>query len=157
MSGIERVRAYVQTQGIAAKIVELDSSTRTSQLAARALGCSVAEIAKSIVFIDDAPVIVVISGDKRVNISKLSQVVGRPVKIADAETVKQSTGYSIGGVPPFPHHAHVRVLLDRSLERSRKVWAAAGVPNAVMQLDVPTLRATVGAKVVDVAVQDGDL
>ena len=151
LRGSKRVSAYLAEKGIEARVVTLDESTRTSQLAADALGCTVAEIAKSIVFrAGDGAVVVVISGDRRVDAKKVSAQMGVKVGNADADAVKALTGYVIGGVPPFPHDAGVKVLLDRSLTRFERVWAAAGTPNSVMNLAVGQLRGIVGDPV-DVA------
>jgi len=149
--GSKRVSAYLAERGIEARVVTLDESTRTSQLAADALGCTVAEIAKSIVFrAGDGAVVVVISGDRRVDAKKVSAQMGVKMGNADADAVKALTGYVIGGVPPFPHDAGVKVLLDGSLTRFERVWAAAGTPNSVMNLAVEQLRGIVGDPV-DVA------
>ena len=104
LRGSKRVSAYLDERGIEARVVTLDESTRTSQLAADALGCTVAEIAKSIVFkAGEGAVVVVISGDRRVDAKKVSAHLGVKVGNADADAVKALTGYAIGGVPPFPH------------------------------------------------------
>ncbi len=151
LRGSKRVSAYLDERGIEARVVTLDESTRTSQLAADALGCTVAEIAKSIAFkAGEQAVVVVISGDRRVDAKKVSVHLGFKVGNADADTVKALTGYAIGGVPPFPHDPNVKVLLDKSLARFEKVWAAAGTPNSVMNLTVEQLRGIVG-DFVDVA------
>jgi len=151
LRGSKRVAAYLEEKGIQARVVTLDESTRTSQLAAEALGCTVPEIAKSIAFkAGEGAVIVVISGDRRVDSKKVGAVLGVKVGNADADAVKALTGYPIGGVPPFPHDAGVKVLLDRSLTRFEKVWAAAGTPNSVMNITVEQLRSAVG-DFVDVA------
>jgi len=151
LRGSKRVAAYLEEKGIQARVVTLDESTRTSQLAAEALGCTVPEIAKSIAFkAGEGAVIVVISGDRRVDSKKVGAVLGVKVGNADADAVKALTGYPIGGVPPFPHDAGVKVLLDRSLTRFEKVWAAAGTPYSVMNITVKQLRSAVG-DFVDVA------
>jgi prolyl-tRNA editing enzyme YbaK/EbsC (Cys-tRNA(Pro) deacylase) len=151
LRGSKRVSAYLDERGIEARVVTLDESTRTSQLAADALGCTVAEIAKSIAFkAGEQAVVVVISGDRRVDAKKVSAHLRFKVGNADADTVKALTGYAIGGVPPFPHDPNVKVLLDKSLARFEKVWAAAGTPNSVMNLTVEQLRGIVG-DFVDVA------
>ena len=147
----KRVADYLKEKGIEARVVTLDESTRTSQLAADALGCTVAEIAKSIVFkAGEQAVVVVISGDRRVDAKKVGVLLGTKVGNADADAVKVLTGYVIGGVPPFPHEPSVKVLLDGSLTRFEKVWAAAGTPNSVLNLSVAQLRSQVG-DFVDVA------
>lgn len=130
--------------GLDVQVVTLDDSTRTSQMAADALGCSVSQIAKSIVFVDGGAVIVVISGDKKVDSKKLSRLLGEKMEIADADTVRRSTGYVIGGVPPFPHDDDVKVILDSSLKRFEEVWTAAGTPNSVMRIKVDMLKDLVG-------------
>lgn len=137
--------------GIETEVVTLDSSTRTSQMAADSLGCEVAQIAKSIVFTGDSPVVVVISGDKRVDTKKLSAHQGWKVRIANADAVRNGTGYVIGGVPPFAHDPGVVVLLDASLTRFDDVWAAAGTPHSVMRLRVSDLEEIVGGGFVDLA------
>ncbi len=147
----KRVSTYLEEKDIEARVVTLDESTRTSQLAADALGCTVAEIAKSIVFkAGNGAMVVIISGDRRVDAKKVSAHLGLKVGNADADSVKTLTGYTIGGVPPFPHNSGVKVLLDRSLNRFERVWAAAGTPNSVMNLAVEQLRGIIGG-FVDVA------
>lgn len=143
--GSKRVSAYLGERDIEARVVTLDESTRTSQLAADALSCTVAEIAKSIVFrVGEQAVIVVISGDKHVDAKKVGELLGVKIGNADADAVKSLTGYVIGGVPPFPHDASVKVILDRSLSRFERVWAAAGTPNSVMNLAIAQLKDIVG-------------
>ena len=149
--GSKRLSQYVEERGIETEVVTLDSSTRTSQMAADSLGCEVAQIAKSIVFTGDSPVVVVISGDKRVDPKKLSEHLGWKAKIADADAVRNGTGYVIGGVPPFAHEPGVVVLLDSSLARFDDVWAAAGTPHSVMRLRVSDLAEIVGGGFVGLA------
>lgn len=132
-------------------MVTLDDLTRTSKMAAEALGCSIAQIAKSIVFVNGEAVVVVISGDKKVDLKKLSRLLEKKMRIADADTVRKSTGYVIGGVPPFPHEEGVRVIIDSSLQRFDEVWAAAGTPHSVMKLSIGTLMQILGDEFVDVA------
>ncbi len=149
--GSKRVGDFIRERGLEARVVTLDDSTKTSKMAADALGCTVAEIAKSIVFVNESPVVVVISGDRKVDAEKLSGVMGHRVSVADADAVRRRTGYVIGGVPPFPHGEGVTVLLDASLERFERVWAAAGTPNSVMQLSVGQLKSVLGGRTVDVS------
>ncbi len=149
--GSKRLIQYVEENGIETEVVTLDSSTKTSQMAADSLGCEVAQIAKSIVFTGDSPVVVVISGDRRVDSKKLSERLGWKAKIADADAVRNGTGYVIGGVPPFAHEPGVVVLLDSSLARFDDVWAASGTPHSVMRLRVSDLEEIVGGGFVDLA------
>jgi prolyl-tRNA editing enzyme YbaK/EbsC (Cys-tRNA(Pro) deacylase) len=150
--GLIRVTELLKEKGIDARVITLGDSTRTSQLAADSLGCTIAEIAKSVVFLHgDSSVIVVISGDKRVDMKKLIAFLGGKVSNADAEIVREKTGYVIGGVPPFPHNPDVLVLLDNSLNRFDKVWAAAGTPNSVMRIGVRELADTLNGGFIDLA------
>ena len=136
----------------------LDDAARTAQQAADALGVGIGQIAKSIVFrrrSDDAAVLVVTSGDQRVDEKKLEALVcddGKRLGRADAEFVKTKTGFSIGGVSPLAHATAVVLLIDQSLFRFDQIWAAAGHPNAVFQLSPGDLEWLTGAPVVDVAV-----
>jgi prolyl-tRNA editing enzyme YbaK/EbsC (Cys-tRNA(Pro) deacylase) len=150
--GLIRVTELLKEKGIDARVITLGDSTRTSQLAADSLGCTIAEIAKSVVFLHgDSSVIVVISGDKRVDMKKIIAFLGGKVSNADAEIVREKTGYVIGGVPPFPHNPDVLVLLDNSLNRFDKVWAAAGTPNSVMRIGVRELADTLNGGFIDLA------
>ena len=150
--GYEKVHRFLEERGIEARSVTLDESTRTSKMAADALGCTVPEIAKSIVFIDgERAIVVVISGDRRVDPLKLGAAVGARVRVGDADTVRRLTGYVIGGVPPFPHGDGVVVMLDRSLERFSHVWAAGGAPNSVIRFSLEQLHGVLGPGTVDVA------
>ena len=150
--GYGRVHEFLVERGIEARSVTLDTSTRTSRMAADALGCTVPEIAKSIVFTDgERAYVVVISGDRRVDAAKLGAAVGAKVTVGGADTVRRLTGYVIGGVPPFPHDDGVTVLLDRSLERFNHVWAAGGAPNSVVLFSLEQLHGVLGPGTVDVA------
>lgn len=151
MSGLERVKSHLGERGVEAKIVVLDSSTKTSKLAAEALGCTTSQIAKSIVFKGSKPIVVVISGDKKVDLKRLSTTLGEKIELADPEYVRVNTGYEVGGVPPFPHASDVKVYLDTSLFRWNEVWASAGAPNAVMRIKVRDLEANIDTAIIDVA------
>lgn len=133
--------------------VYLEVAARTAQEAADALGVAVGQIAKSVVFRrkeDDRAVLVVTSGDKRVDEKKVAALVGA-IGRADADFVKTRTGYSIGGVSPVGHLDAPVTLVDRELFRYDEIWAAAGHPNGVFRLSPQDLVAlTGGAPVVDV-------
>ena len=141
----------MEDHNISVELVELNESTRTSQMAADALGCSVAQIAKSIVFVNGDTAVVVISGDKRVDDKKLSKILGHKVSIANADAVRKNTGYVIGGVPPFPHNEDVKVFLDSSLNRFEEVWTAAGTPNSVFKISTKVLKGTLGTDFVEIS------
>lgn len=148
--GSKRLRRSIADMDLDVEAVSLDEAMSTSQMAADALGCTVAQIAKSFVFTGDAPVVVV-SRDKRVNPKKLSEHLGFEVRIADAAAVRRNADYVIGGVPPFAHDEDVRVLLDGSLLRFDDVWTAAGTPHSVMRMWLGDIRDVVGGDFVDVA------
>lgn len=144
MGSREKVTEYLSKSGISFEIREFEDSTRNSVLAAQALGCSVAEIAKSVVFVGTRTAVVILSGDKKVDPAKLAKETGGEMRIASADAVRERTGFPIGGVPPFPHRADVLVCPDRSLTRFDVVWAAAGAPNAVVKLSAKALIEQVG-------------
>jgi prolyl-tRNA editing enzyme YbaK/EbsC (Cys-tRNA(Pro) deacylase) len=148
----ERVSDYLAKAGIKSEIREFAESTKNSSLAAEALGCTVAEIAKSVVFVGPHPAVVVLSGDKKVDSEKLGRLVGGPVRVATPEEVRSSTGYPVGGVPPFPHLNGVRVFADSSLARFGFVWAAAGAPNEVFRITAEDLVRLVGEGMHDLSV-----
>lgn len=156
--GVQRVSAFLQANGHPDAPVMLDDAARTAQQAADGLGVALGQIAKSIVFrrkSDDRAVLVVTSGDRRVDEKKLEILVspdGKRLGRADAEFVKARTGFSIGGVSPVAHAGDVLVLIDRSLLRFNEVWAAAGHPHAVFRLMPQDMELLTGAPVVDVAV-----
>lgn len=132
----------------------LDAACRTAQQAADALGIAPGQIAKSIVFrrkSDEAAVLVITSGDRRVDEKKVDALIGQTGR-ADAAFVKSKTGFSIGGVSPVAHATPPVVLIDRELFRFDDIWAAAGHPHAVFQLRPQDLEALTGAPVADIAV-----
>jgi prolyl-tRNA editing enzyme YbaK/EbsC (Cys-tRNA(Pro) deacylase) len=150
--GAERVRAFLKEQGIPVEMKEFDESTKSSSLAAAALGCEVAQIAKSVVFAGGGRCyVVILSGDRRVDPAKLSAAVGAPAAVATADQVREMTGYAIGGVPPFPHTPGVVVLPDSSLARFEAVWAAGGTPNTVFRVRSRDLFEAVGRPPVDLS------
>ncbi len=131
--------------------MEFDVSTKNSQLAAQALNCPVGQIAKSIVFMFNEPIVIILSGDKRVSTERLAKVVGGTPSLADPQMVLHSTGFPVGGVPPFAHALKLRVLLDRSLERFDEVYAAAGAPNAIFKIRLVDLKRYTSAEDVEVS------
>ena len=150
--GFQRVSALLAAHGHTHVPVFLDVAARTAQEAADALGVEVGQIAKSVVFrraSDDAAVLVVASGDRRVDERKLTALVGA-VGRADAAFVKATTGFTIGGVAPLGHSTAPVLLIDRELFRFDEIWAAAGHPNGVFRLSPADLQRLTGAPVEDV-------
>ena len=152
--GFRRVSAVLAELGHPHAPRYLEVAARTAQEAADALGVSVGQIAKSVVFRrkgDEAAVLVVTSGDKRVDERKVAAIVGA-IGRADAEFVKAKTGFTIGGVSPVGHATPPVQLIDRELFRFDEIWAAAGHPNGVFRLSPKELGALTGAPVHDVVV-----
>ncbi len=148
-----RIAQLLHEAGIDTQVVEFEQPTRTSAEAAAAIGCSVAEIAKSIVFRgteSGQAVIVVASGDNRVSEAKVAGQVNEPLARADADFVRTATGYAIGGVAPLGHARPVKLLLDEDLQRFDTVWAAAGTPFSVFPLTPEQLRGLTGVDWADI-------
>ncbi len=150
--GFRRVAAALADAGHPHAPVWLDVSARTAQEAADALGVALGQIAKSVVFrrrADDVAVIVVTSGDRRVDEKRVAAITG-PLGRADADFVKAKTGFAIGGVSPVAHSERPVLLIDRELHRFDFIWAAAGHPNGVFRLSPSELVVLTGAPVHDV-------
>jgi Cys-tRNA(Pro) deacylase len=151
----KKVADAAQALGLDVEIVEFEQTTRTAQDAADAIGCQVAQIVKSLLFVvDGEPVMALVSGPNRLDERKLAALRGvgrRKVKRADADTAKAATGFSIGGVPPFGHKSSLPVYVDENLTRFEVVWAAAGTPFAVFVITPEELVRASGGTVADLA------
>lgn len=153
MKGPDRVRAALEAAGLECRIHTLPDSTRTAVEAAAAVGCAVAEIAKTLVFrAGDRAVIAIMSGDNRLDTGKLAAALGEEVGRADADFVRATTGFAIGGVPPLGYATPVAVFMDADLFRFAAVWAAGGSPFSVFPLEPARLRDVSGAEVMDLKV-----
>lgn len=148
---MERVAATLAALGIVEpRIRDFPESTATAAEAAAAIGTTVERIVKSLVFMaGDTPVLVLASGANRVDTARLQELVGAPVKRANAEQVRQATGFVIGGVPPVGHAAPLRTFIDADLLRYDEVWASAGTPHSVFPIDPPTLIGITSGKLAD--------
>jgi len=154
-TGPERVQGLLHEAGLASEVVHLEASARTAAEAAEAIGCTVAQIAKSLVFKGSDSgdhILVIASGANRVNEARVAAVIGEPIGKADAAFVRERTGYAIGGVAPIGHAVPPRhVLVDATLEHLDPIWAAAGHPHTVFRVTfLDLLRLTAGA-VVEIA------
>ncbi|MBE7939167.1 MULTISPECIES: YbaK/EbsC family protein [Ramlibacter] len=150
--GVQRVARLLEAAGHPHRPVMLDDAARTARQAADALGVALGQIAKSIIFrrkADEVAVLVVTSGDRRVDEKKVEALVGKLGR-ADAEFVKSRTGFSIGGVSPVGHAQPPVTLIDRELYRFDEIWAAAGHPHGVFRLKPADLEQLTGAPVADV-------
>ncbi len=136
------------------QVLEFDAGTRTAAEAAAAIGCEVAEIAKTLIFRAEPSaraVLVIASGVNRVDERKVGEIVGEKIVRADADFVRLKTGFAIGGVPPLGHAEPLVTLIDESLRAFETIWAAAGTPNAVFRLTPTDLERLTGGSVAAVA------
>ena len=153
----QRVLEAARKLGLAIQVRHFPEGTRTAQEAAQAVGASLGQIAKSMVFLADGkPVLVLTSGPNRVDTAKVAQHLGASqVRRASADEVRSATGFAIGGVPPFGHIRPLTVLFDRDLLQFETVWGAAGTPNAVFAIQPQRLADASGAVVADIKEQWG--
>ena len=136
------------------QVLEFDAGTRTAADAAAAIGCMVAEIAKSLIFRAEPSgraVLVIASGAKRVDERKVGALIGETIVRADADFVRSRTGFAIGGVPPLGHAEPLVTLIDETLRTFETIWAAAGTPNAVFRLTPADLVRLTGGREAAVA------
>ncbi len=146
----KKIQDALTALGINGEVLELPASTRTSAEAAAAIGCSIRQIAKSIIFRSVAtgrPVMVIASGPNRVNEEKIRGIIGEGIEKADAEFVRKATGFAIGGIPPIGHAEPITTIIDEDLTKLDEIWAAAGTPNAVFKLNPSLLVQMTGGSV----------
>jgi prolyl-tRNA editing enzyme YbaK/EbsC (Cys-tRNA(Pro) deacylase) len=149
----QRVQNAIQALGLTLHVVELPASTRTAEQAAEAIGCTVGQIAKSLLFkttVSEQPILVIASGTNRVNESVIGELVGEPIEMADPDFVRQTTGFAIGGVPPVGHDQPIRTFIDEDLLTYETIWAAAGTSHAVFRLTPDDLLQAADGEVVSV-------
>lgn len=144
----ERVRAYLEEHGLAGEIVTFAHSTKTAQMAADAMGCDLGQIVKSLVFVaGDTPLVALVAGDRRGDAGAIAGLAGADeAHFADADTVRNATGYAIGGVSPFDLPEGLLVLADDSLRRFDTVYPAAGTPSSMVGISLPRLLELTGAR-----------
>lgn len=149
-----RVQKFLLEKGFTFEVKELPGSTRTAQEAADSIGCTVAQIAKSLVFRDketNTPILVIASGSNRVDTAKIEGITGLKLGKADGSYVKERVGYAIGGIPPAGHNEPLKTLLDTDLKKYEVIWAAAGTPFAVFQLKPSDLEPLTNGKWIEIA------
>ena len=142
-SNAKRVQDVLCDKGVDCEVKAFPASTRTARDAAEAIGCQLGQIAKSILFkagVNEDAVLVIASGAIRINEKKIQNLVGQPVKKADAKFVREKTGFAIGGVPPVGHIEKPVIIIDETLNGFDTIWAAAGTPNAVFKLTFEQLK-----------------
>ena len=145
-----RVQDALASQGFTFQVTELPDSTRTADDAAAAIGCTVSQIAKSLIFRGertDQPLLAIASGSNRVDEARLSELVGEPITQATPNFVRDCTGFAIGGVPPVGHATPLTTWIDEDLMQHEVIWAAAGTPHAVFDLNPTALPDLTGGTV----------
>ena len=152
MRGVKEVKSYINKNGINAEIIMFEAEqAKTSASAAEHLGCEVAQIAKSIVVKAENPILVIISGDVRVDLKKLSEVIEQKAKLASPEYVLEEVGFIIGGVPPMGFDKPVRILMDKSVERFTEVFSSGGSRESILRISVDELKNATKCELVDVS------
>ncbi len=149
-SSAKKIQDTLQFSGYDLKVVELPGSTRTAVEAAQAVGCQVGQIVKSLVFKakrSQRPILVVASGLNRVSERRIEARIGEPLGKADAEFVRTTTGFAIGGVPPLGHLVPLQTFIDQDLFLYEEIWAAAGTPHAVFRLTPQILHELTGGEI----------
>jgi Cys-tRNA(Pro) deacylase len=149
----QKVQETLKALGFTCQVVELPDSTRTAVEAAQAIGCQVEQIVKSLIFKGKQtgkPVLVVASGPNRVNEKRLGELAGEAIEKANADFVRQRTGFVVGGVPPVGHVEPLQTFIDEDLLQYDEIWAAAGTPHAVFSLTPADLKAMTGGQVVSI-------
>jgi prolyl-tRNA editing enzyme YbaK/EbsC (Cys-tRNA(Pro) deacylase) len=147
----QKVQDTLQSLGYKYTVIEFAESTRTAQEAAERVGCTLGQIVKSMIFkgqTSSKPILVLTSGSNRVDEKVISEYTGEPISRADAEFVRATTGFAIGGVPPIGHLQPMETYLDEDLLQYRSIWAAGGTPNAVFELTPADLQKMTGSKAV---------
>ncbi len=133
----QKVQDMLDTFGLGLQVIEMPDSTRTAQEAADALGCTIGQIAKSLIFrgaASGSPVLIIASGANRVNEKAVGRLIGEKLQRADADYAQEQTGFAIGGIPPVGHTNPITTYLDEDLLHFDVIWAAAGTPHAVFKL-----------------------
>jgi len=149
----QKVQDALKALGLDNEVVELPDTTRSAAEAAAAIGCTVAQIAKSLIFRSKnsgKAVLVIASGVNRVNEKRLAELAGERIERADADFVRQKTGFVIGGVPPVGHLERLETFIDQDLLKYQEIWAAAGNPNAVFKLAPSELVRMTGGQVMSI-------
>lgn len=149
----QRVQDAIQARGFTNQVIELDESTRSAAEAAAAVGCKVAQIAKSLIFEgkqSGAAILIIASGANRVNEKAVAHYLGEKLVRPNADFVREQTGFAIGGVPPIGHAKPLRTLIDEELCTLTTIYAAAGHPNALFQLTPAELIQMTSGEVVSI-------
>jgi len=145
------VQDHLLKFGLKTEVVEFSESTKTAQEAADAIGCEIGQIVKSLVFRNkDQGLLFLVSGKNNLNVDRVSRALRIEIKKADAEFVKEKTGFSIGGVPPVAHQTKLETYIDQDLLAYNEVWAADGMPFAVFRLESRMLQPLTNGKIIKI-------
>ena len=150
----QRVAEAASALGLDIRVLEMPDSTRTAEDAARACGCTVGQIVKSLIFAGketDTPYLLLVSGDNRVDEKLMASVIGEPLRRPDADYVRKMTGFAIGGVAPIAHTTQMATYFDKDLLQYNVIWAAAGTPRCVFETNPQALAGATGAEIVQVS------
>jgi Cys-tRNA(Pro) deacylase len=153
-NGVQRVQEALEGLGYGFQVEILPDSTRSAQEAAQAIGCTLGQIAKSLIFQTESSeraVLVIASGKNQVDEKKMAKWVGAAIRKANAGFVRQVTGYAIGGVPPVGHKQEIETFIDQDLFAYDTIWAAAGTPHAVFKLTGEILARITGGRVIQLS------
>lgn len=156
----KKVQNFLEDNGFSCIVKEIPDSTRTAEEAAKAIGCDVAQIAKSLIFIDKVsgrPILIIASGINQVDIKKIESSAGLHLIKADGKFVKERVGFAIGGVPPVGHNEKIMTFLDPTLKNYEWIWAAAGTPFAVFQLNSNELQKMTEGTFIDLKIDDSKI
>lgn len=149
----QKIQDLLNSLGYSYLVIEHTGSTRTAQEAADRAGCELGQIVKSLIFMGQEskkPILVLTSGANRVDEQLISQYTGEPIGRADANFVREVTGFAIGGVPPIGHAQKMETYLDEDFLQYQTIWAAAGTPNAIFELKTDDLQKMTGGKIVKI-------
>jgi prolyl-tRNA editing enzyme YbaK/EbsC (Cys-tRNA(Pro) deacylase) len=148
----QKVQDVLDTFKLEHRVIELEIPVKTAQQAADAVGCNVAQIAKSLIFISETgkPVLVIASGINRVNETRIASIISESIARATPDFVRSSTGFAIGGIPPVGHAVQPVVVIDQDLLEHQSIWAAAGHPNSLFELNPNDLERMTGGTVASI-------
>ena len=152
-SSAQKVQDAIKSLGYPYEVIEFEASTRTALEAAERVGCEVGQIVKSLVFqgkTSEKPILILTSGANQVDVKRMKAHAGEKIGRADPAFVRERSGYAIGGIPPLGHLHPIDTYIDEDLLQYGKIWAAAGTPNAVFELDADQLEKMTGGKVIAV-------
>ena len=149
----QSIQDVLSQKDLNVRVLELPTSTRTAKDAAQSIGCDVGQIVKSLIFrtkYTNNPILILASGANLVNEKTIAQQIGEEITKADADFTREVTGFAIGGIPPIGHKQPIKTYIDKDLLLYKEIWAAAGTPNAVFNLNPAMLESLTGGKIITI-------